>query len=91
MKKPIRNDMNRFVKAYCDLLAPIWPIKNTPGAGNTASTTSFMIISKFSPVFVAMYGDRRFLFTPPDKVQLAYLRALEVHPAVFTDNRLNDR
>ena len=29
-------------------------------------------------------GDRRFLFTPLDKVQLAYLSALEVHPAVFT-------
>jgi transposase len=51
---------------------------------DTASPTSFMMVSKFSPVFVGIDGDRRFLFTPLDKVQLAYLSALEVHPAVFT-------
>ena len=51
---------------------------------DTASPTSFMMVSKFSPAFVGIDGDRRFLFTPLDKVQLAYLSALEVHPAVFT-------
>ena len=51
---------------------------------DTASPTSFMMVSKFSPVFVGIDGDRRFLFTPLDTVQLAYLSALEVHPAVFT-------
>lgn len=45
---------------------------------------SFMMVSKFSPVSMGVKGDRRFLFTPLDKVQLAYLSALEVHPAVFT-------
>ena len=50
----------------------------------TTSPKSFMMASKFSPVFVGVEGDRRFLFAPLDKVQIAYLRALEVHPAVFT-------
>lgn len=51
---------------------------------DTASPTSFMMVSKFSPVFVGIDGDQRFLFTPLDKVQLAYLSVLEVHPAIFT-------
>jgi len=51
---------------------------------DTVKPTSFMMASKFSPVFVGVKGDRRFLFTPLDQVQLAYLSALEVHPAVFT-------
>ena len=50
----------------------------------TTSPTSFMMASKFSPVFVGVDGDRRFLFAPLDTVQIAYLSALEVHPAVFT-------
>ena len=50
----------------------------------TTSPTSFMMASKFSPVFVGVEGNRRFLFAPPDTVQIAYLRALEVNPAVFT-------
>ena len=52
--------------------------------GDTTSPTSFMMVSKFSPVFVGVEGDRRFLFAPLDTVQIAYLRALEVHPAIFT-------
>jgi transposase len=50
----------------------------------TTSPTSFMMASKFSPVFVGVEGNRRFLFAPLDTVQIAYLSALEVHPAVFT-------
>jgi hypothetical protein len=50
---------------------------------DTVRPTSFMMVSKFSPVFVGVKGDRRFLFIPLDQVQLAYLSALEVHPAVF--------
>ena len=52
---------------------------------NTARPTSFMMVSKFSPVFVGVKEGRRFLFTPLDPVQLAYLMALDVHPAVFTE------
>jgi len=57
------------------------------GWNNTATLrpTSFMMASKFSPVFVGVRGERRFLFTALDKVQLAYLSALDVHPAIFTE------
>jgi hypothetical protein len=51
---------------------------------NTVKPTSLMVVSKFSPVFVGINGNQRFLFTPLDTVQLSYLKALEVHPAVFT-------
>lgn len=46
-----------------------------------------MMVSKFSPVFVGVKDGRRFLFSPLDEVQIAYLRALDVHPAVFTEMR----
>ena len=52
---------------------------------DTLKPTSFMMASKFSPVFVGLKGGRRFLLAPLDKVQLAYLRALDVHPSVFTE------
>lgn len=52
---------------------------------DTIKPTSFMMVSKFSPVFVGVEGRKRFLFTPLDKVQLAYLSALDVNPAVFTE------
>jgi hypothetical protein len=57
------------------------------GWNNTDTTrpTSFMMVSKFSPVFVGMKEGQRFLFTPLDPVQRAYLMALDVHPAVFTE------
>jgi transposase len=57
------------------------------GWNNTDTTrpTSFMMVSKFSPVFVGVKEGQRFLFTPLDPVQLAYLMALEVRPAVFTE------
>jgi transposase len=57
------------------------------GWNNTDTTrpTSFMMVSKFSPVFVGVKEGQRFLFTPFDPVQLAYLMALDVHPAVFTE------
>jgi transposase len=51
----------------------------------TAKPTTFMMASKFSPVFVGVKNGRRFLFTPLNNVQLAYLKALDVHPAVFTE------
>lgn len=51
---------------------------------DTVRPTSFMMVSKFSPVFVGVKADRRFLFTPLDQVQLAYLKALDVPPAIFT-------
>jgi transposase len=51
---------------------------------DTVKPTSFMMVSKFSPVFVGVKGDRRFLFTPLDQVQLAYLSALDVPPVIFT-------
>jgi transposase len=59
------------------------------GWNNTDTTrpTSFMMVSKFSPVFVGVKEGRRFLFTPLDTVQLAYLMALDVHPAIFTEVR----
>jgi len=52
---------------------------------NTLRPTSFMMASKFSPVFVGLRGNERFLFAPLTKVQLAYLTALDVHPAIFTE------
>ena len=54
---------------------------------DTTRPTSFMMVSKFSPVFVGVKEGRRFLFTPFDPVQLAYLTALDVHPAAFTEVR----
>jgi transposase len=55
---------------------------------DTVKPTSFLMASKFSPVFVGVKGNRRFLFTPLDEVQLAYLNALDVHPAIFTQINL---
>lgn len=52
---------------------------------DTLKPTSFMMASKFSPVFVGLKGDRRFLVAPFDKVQLAYLSALDVRPSIFTE------
>ena len=51
---------------------------------NTFRHASFMMVSKFSPVFVGVKGDRWFLFTPLDKVQHAYLSALVGPPSIFT-------
>jgi transposase len=51
---------------------------------DTVRPTSFMMVSKFSPVFVGIAGHQRFLFTPLDQVQLAYLSALDVPPSIFT-------
>jgi transposase len=53
--------------------------------GKTTKPTSFMMVSKFISVVVAIKNGERSLFTPLDKVQLAYLYALEVRPAVFTE------
>jgi transposase len=53
--------------------------------GDTLKPTSFMMVSKFSPVFVGVRDNKRFLFAPLTKVQLAYLVALDVHPAIFTE------
>jgi len=50
---------------------------------DTYKPTSFMMVSKFSHVFVGVKNDRRFLFTPLDDVQLAYLKALDISPAAF--------
>ena len=52
---------------------------------DTLKPTSFMMASKFTPVFVGLKAGRRFLLTPLDKVQLAYLSALDVHPSIFTE------
>jgi transposase len=52
---------------------------------HTDKPTSFMMVSKFSSLFVGVENGRRFLFTPLNKVQLAYLNALDVSPKVFTD------
>jgi transposase len=51
----------------------------------TDRPTALMIASKFSPVFVGLQRGRRSLFTPLDKVQLAYLKALKVPSTVFTE------
>jgi Transposase len=56
---------------------------------DTAKPTSFMVVSKFSPVFVGVKDNQRFLFTPLNKVQLNYLGALNVNPAVFTQINSN--
>jgi len=53
--------------------------------GKTAKPTSFMMASKFLPVVVGIKEGKRFLFTPLNQVQLAYLRALDVHPDIFTE------
>lgn len=53
--------------------------------GKTAKPTSFMMVSKFLPVVVGIKNGKRFLFTPLNKVQLAYLCALGVRPDVFTE------
>ena len=53
--------------------------------GKTAKPTSFMMVSKFISVVVAIKNGERFLVTPLTKVQYAYLNALEVHPSIFTD------
>lgn len=50
----------------------------------TVRPTAFMMVSKFSPVFVGVKDNRRTLFTPLDKFQLAYLDALDVSPSIFT-------
>ncbi|PIQ44419.1 MAG: transposase [Deltaproteobacteria bacterium CG12_big_fil_rev_8_21_14_0_65_43_10] len=50
----------------------------------TVRPTAFMMVSKFSPVFVGVMDNRRALFTPLDKFQLAYLDALDVSPSIFT-------
>jgi transposase len=55
---------------------------------DTLRPTSFMMASKFSPVFVGVRDHKRFLFAPLTKVQLAYLIALDVHPAIFTEMAL---
>ena len=52
--------------------------------GKTAKPTSFMMVTKFISVVVAIKNDERSLFTPLNKVQLAYLNALEVCPDIFT-------
>ena len=57
--------------------------------GKTGKPTSFMMVSKFSPVFVGIRDGQRFLFEDLNQVQLDYLRALGVHPDVFT--RMNLR
>jgi transposase len=57
------------------------------GWNNTATLrpTSFMMVSKFSPVLVGVRHGRRFLFNPLSKVQRAYLMALGVQPDIFTE------
>ncbi len=50
----------------------------------TTKPTSFMMVSKFIAVVVAIKNGERSLFTPLNKVQLAYLNALEVNPDIFT-------
>jgi transposase len=51
----------------------------------TAKPTSFMMVSKFSSVVVGIQKGKRFLFSPLNKVQLAYLHALGVHQDIFTE------
>lgn len=57
-----------------------------PGWNNRGTTrpTGFMMVSKFSSVFVGARGARRFLLRPLDETQRTYLQALDVSPAVFT-------
>lgn len=55
---------------------------------DTLRPTSFMMASKFSAVFVGVRDHKRFLFAPLTKAQLAYLVALDVHPAIFTEMAL---
>jgi len=50
----------------------------------TKKPTSFMMVSKFISVVVAIKNGARSLFTPLNKVQLAYLNALAVSPDIFT-------
>ena len=53
--------------------------------GKTAKPTSFMMVSKFMSVVIAIKNGERSLFTPLNKVQLAYLNALDVNPSIFTE------
>jgi len=50
----------------------------------TLKPTAFMMVSKFFPVSVGLRDGQRFLFADLNKVQLDYLKALGVHPEVFT-------
>jgi transposase len=50
----------------------------------TTRPTAFMMVSKFSPVFVGVKDNLRVLFTPLDKFQLEYLDALDVSPSIFS-------
>ena len=52
--------------------------------GKTVKPTSFMMVSKFISVVIAIKNGERSLFTPLNKEQLAYLNALEVCPDIFT-------
>ena len=58
---------------------------------NTNRPTSFMMVSKFSSVFVGAKDGQRFLINPLNETQLAYLNALDVRPAAFTqpDSRVS--
>lgn len=57
---------------------------------HTLKPTSTMMASKFSSVFLGMNRGRRFLLAPLDTVQLAYLRALDVDPTIFTEMATTD-
>ncbi len=52
---------------------------------NTDRPTSFMMVSKFLPVFIGVRAGRRFLFTPLNPLQLAYLQVLDVRPTISTE------
>jgi transposase len=52
---------------------------------NHVQTVKPTAVSKFSPVFVGVTGNKRMLFTPLDKFQVAYLDALDVSPSIFTE------
>lgn len=55
---------------------------------DTVRPTTAMVVSKFSSVFVGIRNNRRFLFTPLDDVQLAFLHALNVPPSIFTEREM---
>jgi len=63
-----------------DILLPGWPGRQT------TKPTSFMMTTKFEHIMVVRMGDTVQLAKPLDEIQLAYLKALEVNPDIFTPN-----
>lgn len=74
--------MERCMRRYLDeTKSEITGWKNRP----TKRPTSFMMTTKFMSILIAKAGRKRQLVRPLKPVQIEYLRALGVNPAVFSN------